>query len=123
MRRIILWTALVLVGGHLVLGVTLLAIEATHGINDQDASYAVALAFHYLNLPTVWLLSSGESIAPPITMVLAVGIAQWTGFALVIGTVLHITRAAFRAVTGRATTTAEPTAVHGPDAAGADPGQ
>jgi hypothetical protein len=122
MTKTILWTALVLVGGHLVLGVTLLAIEMTHGINDQDFSYSVALAFYYLNLPTIWLLRSGNSITSPVTSVLAVGIAQWAGLAFVIGTVSYISRAAFRAITGRATKTAESVAAHGPrvaDAAGA----
>jgi hypothetical protein len=45
--------ALFLVGAHVLLGLSLLVIEATHGINDQDASFAVALVFHYLNLPSV----------------------------------------------------------------------
>lgn len=93
MKTTLLRTFLVLVGGHLVLGATLLAIEATHGINDQDASFAVAIAFHYLNLPTIWLLRLGDSGPPPIAVVLAMGIVQWTGIALVTGAALHIARA------------------------------
>jgi hypothetical protein len=123
MKKTILRALLVLVGGHLLLGVALLAIEATHGINDENASFAVAIAFYYLNLPTIWLLRSANSATPPIAVVLAMGIAQWTGVALVIGAVLHISRAVFRAITGRSTTIVEPTAPHGPGTAGAAPGQ
>jgi hypothetical protein len=106
MRRSILRTIVVLVGGHLVLGLALLSIEAIHGINDQDASFAVALLFHYLNLPTIWMLRSiGGS--PGIGMVVVVGTVQWISLALVISIVFATARCAFLAITGCATKTAE----------------
>ena len=109
MRKMILRTIVVLVGGHLVLGLALLSIEAIHGINDQDASFAVAMLFRYLNLPSIWLLESMGS-EPRIAAVIAVGIAQWVGLGLAIGVLLRISSAAFRVVTGRTTKTTEPTA-------------
>ena len=36
---------------HLLLGTVLLIIDAVHGVNDQDFSFAVALLFYYLNWP------------------------------------------------------------------------
>lgn len=109
MRKTVLRTLMVLVGGHLVLGVILLVIDATHGINDQDASFAVALLFYYLNLPSIWLLESMGS-EPKIAVVIAVGFVQWVGLGLAIGVLLCISIAAFRVITGRTTETAEPTA-------------
>ena len=82
-----------LVGAHLLSGVVLLVIEATHGINDQDASFAAALLFHYLNFPSVWLLR-WMGVAPGIIAVLLVGIVQWTALAAVIG-------GGYRAIAGR----------------------
>ena len=102
MRKIVLRTIVVLVGVHLVLGLTLLTIEAIHGINDQDASFAVALLFHYLNLPSLWMLRS-IGLSPGIGMVVVVGIAQWTSLALVIAIVFCSARSTFRAITGWAT--------------------
>jgi hypothetical protein len=75
--------ALVFIGAHLLLGMILLAIEATHGINDQDASFAVALLFHGLNYPVVWLLRC-VGIAPGMIVVLLAGIAQWALAAMVV---------------------------------------
>lgn len=101
--------ALFFVGGHLLLGLILLSIEATHGINDQDASFAIALLFHYLNAPTVWLLRSLGG-TPAIILVLLVGIVQWVGLALAIGAVHHAFTSRFRGTAGQVTKTAEPTA-------------
>ena len=107
MKKIMLRTIVVLVGGHLVLGLALLSIEAMHGINDQDASFAVALLFHYLNLPSIWMLRS-MGVNPGIGMVVVVGIVQWSSLALVIAIVLSAARGTLRAITGYATKTAEP---------------
>jgi hypothetical protein len=82
-----------LAGAHLLLGGLLLVIEATHGINDQDASFALALLFHYLNFPSVWLLR-WMGIAPGIMAVLLVGIVQWISLAAMIG-------GGYRAIAGR----------------------
>lgn len=107
MKKIILGTIVILVGGHLVLGLALLSIEAIHGINDQDASFLVALLFHYLNLPTIWMLRS-MGTRPGVGMVVVVGIAQWISLALIVGIVLATARRTFRATTGCARKTAEP---------------
>ena len=98
---------MVLVGAHLVLGLALLLIEAIHGINDQDASFAVAMLFRFLNLPSFWMLRS-MGANPGIGMIVVVGIVQWTSLALLIAIVFTIARFTFRAITGRATMTAEP---------------
>ena len=106
MSKTILKLALLFVGGHLLLGLVLLAVEAIHGINDQDASFAVAILFHYLNLPTVWVLRLLGG-TPEIILVLLVGIVQWAGLALTIAAVYYVFRSRFRVVTGQATKTAE----------------
>ncbi len=107
MTRTALKIALVLIGGHLLLGVALLVIEATHGINDQDASFGIALVFHYLNLPSIWILAS-MGMTPEIVVVLVAGIAQWAGVALAIAVVLRVSISTFRAITCRMTQTAQP---------------
>lgn len=91
--KTILKLASLLVGAHLLLGGALLVIEATHGIDDQDASFAVAFLFHSLNFPSVWLLR-GFGVAPGIMAVLLVGIVQWITLAAVIG-------GGYRAIAGR----------------------
>ena len=107
MTQTILKTTLTLLGGHLLLGVALLVIDATHGISDQDASFAVALLFHYLNLPSIWLLESMGS-APKIGVVVAVGLAQWVALGLAIGMLVHVSRSACRALIGRRTKAGKP---------------
>ncbi|MFA5189488.1 MAG: hypothetical protein WC740_02120 [Verrucomicrobiia bacterium] len=96
--------AFLLVGAHLLLGATLLVIEATHGINDQDASFAVALLFHYLNLPSVWLLRF-IGAAPGVIAVLLAGIVQWAALAAVVV-------GGYRAIAGRADMAARRRAAH-----------
>lgn len=86
--------ALAFVGVHLLLGACLLAIEATHGIDDQDASFALALLFHGLNYPTVLLLRL-RGAGPGIAAVLLAGIVQWALLGAAVATV-------WRAVRGRA---------------------
>ena len=93
---------LALVGAHLLLGVILLAIEATHGINDQDPSFAVALLFHGLNYPAVRLLRS-LGMTPGIAAGLLTGIVQWA----VLGAALAV---AWRAVRNFANKGKEPKA-------------
>lgn len=73
-----------MVGGHLLLSLVLVAIDATVGIDDQGASFAVAFVFYCLNLPVIWLLRLGSSAAPPIAVVALIGIAQWTAVAVVV---------------------------------------
>lgn len=75
--------AVIFVGAHLVLGAVLLCVEAAHGINDQDASFAMALLFHWLNAPTVWLLVA-LGVAPRIGLVVLVGAVQWALVACVV---------------------------------------
>ncbi|MBI5396266.1 MAG: hypothetical protein HZA91_13300 [Verrucomicrobia bacterium] len=87
--------ALALVGAHLLLGAILMVIKATHGINDQDASFAVALLFHYLNFPSVWGLRSVAGADPGIIAVLLAGIVQWAALAAVVV-------GGYRAIAGRA---------------------
>jgi hypothetical protein len=96
MTRAILKLALLLVGAHLVLGAILLVIEAVHGINDQDVSFAVAMLFYYVNLPAVWLLRSAGA-TPGVGVVLIAGIVQWTVLAIV----LAVGYRALRAIAGR----------------------
>lgn len=67
---------LILVAAHLVLGGALLLVEATHGVNDQDPSFALALLFHGLNYPTVRLLRLCGA-EPAIATVLLAGIVPW----------------------------------------------
>jgi hypothetical protein len=108
MMRTTLKLALFLVGGHLLLGLILLAIAATHGINDQDASFAVAMLFRCLNLPTVWALkSAGGTIEGQIVLILLVGILQWVGLAFVVAAICHALKSVFRVVAGRTARTSE----------------
>ena len=100
MRKILLKTVLVLVGGHLILGLALLLIESVQGINDQGPSYAVGLLFYYLNLPSVWLLKS-MGAEPGIALVVAVGTVQWAVLALAIAIAFHKSASALRSITGR----------------------
>jgi hypothetical protein len=101
MVRTSLRLALFLVGGHLLLGMILLGIAATHGINDQDASFAAAMLFRYLNLPAVWVLRSTRgTIESQIVLILVVGIVQWAGLAFVIAAICHALRSTFRGQTG-----------------------
>lgn len=77
--------ALLLVGAHVLLGLILIATEDSQGINDQKASFALALVVYYLNLPTVWLLNFLHLPTGVIPVVVA-GILQWTILAFAIAT-------------------------------------
>ena len=83
----------VCVGFHVTLGVGLLAVEATHGINDRDASFALALLFSLLNRPTFWALRV-FGVAPSVVAVLCAGILQWAVIGVAVGGL-------FRAIAGR----------------------
>ena len=109
MSRTTIRLSLFFVGGHLLLGLILLGIEAAHGINDQDASFAVAILFHYLNLPTVWVLQSLR-VTPEIILVLLAGIVQWAIIGLATAALNRAFTSGFQVVTGPATNTAELTA-------------
>lgn len=109
MSRTIVRLVLVLVGVHLLLGLVLLVIQATHGINDQDASFAVAMVFYCLNLPTFWLLRHMGG-RPGVAVVVVAGVVQWAGLALLIGVICHAVRSGIRAATGQVTSAREPSA-------------
>ena len=79
---------LILVGGHLLLGLILIVTEAIHGVHDQDASFALALALYYANWPIVWLLTKLHVAIGAVSIVLA-GIFQWTVVALILGLICH----------------------------------
>lgn len=108
MSRTTVKLALLFVSGHLLLGLTLLGIEAGHGINDQDASFAVAILFHCLNLPTIAMLRSLH-VAPGIPVVLLGGIAQWTVMGVATGAIYRSLASGFRAVTRSSADTVKPT--------------
>jgi hypothetical protein len=109
MTRTAIRLSLYLVGGHLLLSMVLLVIVATHGISDQDASFAVAMLYHGLNLPSVWVLGIiGGAPDKQIVLVFLMGIVQWAGVALMIAAVCHAFRFGLRAVTGQAAKTSEP---------------
>ncbi len=95
--RTFLKIASVLVGVHLLLGGILLV----YGIDDQNASFAVALTFYYLNLPSWYAVEWMGVKTPEVGAVFLVGIAQWIGIAVVITVVYRAARAAFRVFTGR----------------------
>ena len=91
MMRTILIVGLVLVGGHLLFGATLLVIDAVHGINDQDFSFALWLLFYYLNYSTVWLLKC-MSIELSIVLMILLGLPQWILLSFIIGPVVSLFR-------------------------------
>ena len=80
-----------LLAAHLLLGVALLVVEAVHGIDDQDASFALAMLFRALNHPTVAALRAAGA-NPTIPSVLLAGLVQWALLGLAAG-------AAWRAMT------------------------
>ena len=57
MIKISLKLALFLVGVHLVIRLACITTEVIHGVNDQDASFALVMLVYCMNLPTVWLLN------------------------------------------------------------------
>jgi hypothetical protein len=78
--------ALVLVGCHLLFGISLAIVEATHGIDDQDASFLLAVVFYQLNRPAAWLLTL-FGLPTSTFPVILVGVLQWSALALPIALV------------------------------------
>jgi len=90
--------ALYLVGGHLVLGVILIITEMTHGIDDMDSTYLIALLVHYLNLPTRWVLESLR-VTPEIFTVVLAGTLQWASLAVALAAVHYAIKSGVGVVT------------------------
>ena len=91
MKRPILMLTICSVGVHLLLAVLLLVINATHGINDQDISFAIAMLFHTANYPTVWVLRL-FGVNPSIGAILVVGVVQWGVIGAGVGAVIRSLR-------------------------------
>lgn len=79
---------LAFLAAHLLLGGGLLVIGAVHGINDQDASFAVAMLFRALNFPVILALRF-IGADPTIPAVLLAGMAQWAALGLMAGAAWH----------------------------------
>ncbi len=84
MMRTILKVALVLVGGHLLFGAVLLVVDAVHGINDQDFSFALSLLFYYANYPGVWLLNC-MGVELSVVLLILAGLPQWIVLSVIVG--------------------------------------
>ena len=68
---------------HVLLGAVVLTVDAVHGINDQDVSYAIALLFYYFN----WLAVQGlERLGIELTIVrmILAGLVPWIGTGILI---------------------------------------
>ena len=89
MKRAITKMIVGLLAAHLLLGGGLLVIGAVHGINDQDASFAVVMLFRALNHPTVLALRAARA-NPTIPLVLLAGMAQWAVLGLAAGAAWHV---------------------------------
>jgi len=68
--------AAMLVGANLLLVLALFVTEATHGINDQDASFALAMLVYTLNKPAIWAFEP-LGITSEAWTLLAGGTLQW----------------------------------------------
>jgi len=91
MMRTILIVALVLVGGHLLFGALLLVVDAAHGINDQDFSFALLMLFYYLNYSAVYLLKHmGIDFSVALTILMA--LPQWILLSVLVGSVASLFR-------------------------------
>lgn len=102
--------ALFFVGGHLLLSTVLLGVVATHGINDQDASFAFAMLYRCLNLPAVWALGAigiGDTLEKQMILIFLIGIVQWACVAFAIAAISQALRYGLRAVSGRAARTSD----------------
>ena len=89
MKRTFLKVALVLLGGHLLFGVLLLIVDAVHGVNDQDFSFALWLAFYYLNYSGVLLLRwIGPGLSPGLLILAA--LPQWLAISAIITAAIRI---------------------------------
>lgn len=89
--RTILKVVLVLVGGHLLFGAVLLVVDAVHGINDQDFSFALWLLFYYVNFSGWWLLNLMGAELDIVLLILA-GLPQWIVLSVIVGGVVSLIR-------------------------------
>lgn len=103
MFRTTLKFALFLVGGHLLLGLSLIITAATHGINDMDPSFGLLLLVYYLNLPSVVLLNYlfgprfvAFSEVLKASYIVLLGILQWALFAFLLAGVYCGIKSMFR---------------------------
>ena len=91
MKRMILKVVLWLVAGHLLFGAVLLVVDAVHGVNDQDFSFALFLLFYYLNYSGVLLLRC-MGVELSIVLLILAGLVQWIVIGGVIGSVAGLFR-------------------------------
>ena len=89
MQKTMLKVFIPLVGTNLILGLSLLITEATHGISDQDVSMLLVLLVHYMNLPAVSLLHSFDTSPSTIVIVLG-GLLQWSIISISIASIHHV---------------------------------
>lgn len=88
MLRTILKVGLVLVGGHLLFASLMFLIEALHGVNDQNFSFALALIFYYLNYGTQMVLER-MGIETSLMLLFLGGLVQWSALSAAIGAAIH----------------------------------
>ncbi len=68
----------------MLFGALLLVVDAVHGINDQDFSFALSLLFYYLNYSGVMLLKYMGVEFNILPLILA-GLCQWIVIGAVVG--------------------------------------
>ncbi len=95
MLRTAMKLTLIVILIYSALGVSLLLTEAIHGINDQDASYALALLVYFVNMPSVWLFK-WTGVSANVLSVVVVGLFQWSLSAFLVGTVYAKVRSKLR---------------------------
>ena len=85
MMRTIMKVAMVLVGGHLLFGGVMLAID----VNDQNFTFLLSLLYYYLNYPAALML---KCIGPDFNLGLFIllGIPQWILLSFIIGPVINL---------------------------------
>ena len=95
--------ALFLVGGNLLLGLSLIITAATRGISDMDFSYPLLLLVNYLNFISVvllyYLFGAGFLSLPEVQKALYIvllGIFQWALFAFLLAGVYCGIKSIFR---------------------------
>jgi hypothetical protein len=98
MFKILLRFAKYLVGAHFLLVLGFMITEAIHGINDQDASFSLALLVYNVDRPAVWLLKSLGVPFGGMTLLLA-GSLQWVIVSFALGAAYHGVRPKARLAT------------------------
>jgi hypothetical protein len=103
MFRTTLKFALFLVGGNLLLGLSLIITAATRGISDMDFSYPLLLLVYYLNFLPVILLHYlfgprfvAVSEVLKVSYIVLLGILQWALFAFLLAGVYCGIKSMFR---------------------------